>query len=443
MNRPSSWEHVTDRVGSSIAFKLIVIGVVLLALQIPTLMIYSLNRERMETRREAVEEIFAQWSRAQQLSGPVLRIPYLNADRNRDYLAVLPDRLQIRGDLTPEIRYRGIHQAVLYRGDFTVSGDFDLPRDLIAALLPTHATLLPGEAELVFGLSDPKGLSKHHLTVNGENVVVRPGARLGSLFDSGFSIPVAADIVEGKKPLAFAFRLECNGSQRASFLPLGRVTEVELSSRWPDPGFFGAFTPQERKISADGFTARYTVNELNRDFPQSWTGDRSGVEKTEFGVNFFIPADIYLQTNRAVRYSALVILFAMLAFFFAERLTGCRVHPVQYLMAGAAVVLFYVLFLSLGEHLKLFTAYAVAAVAVSGLIGYYSLLIFRRRGPALIEFVAMLFAYAATYVMLQLVDYALLTGTAVLFVLLAVVMTFTGGLNRSRQAGPPMPDRAS
>ncbi|MBS5533167.1 inner membrane CreD family protein, partial [bacterium] len=136
------------------------------------------------------------------------------------------------------------------------------------------------------------------------------------------------------------------------------------------------------------------------------------------------------QTSRSIRYSALVIIFTMLAFFFAERLTRCRVHPVQYLMAGLAVVLFYVLLLSLGEHIPFAMAYGAAALVVSAALGYYSRLIFRRSKPAIVEFIAMLAAYGAVFVMLQLETYALLTGSAALFILLLVLMTLTGNLNR-------------
>ena len=423
MNNENLLPKALNAVRNSTALKLIIIGAIIAVLQIPTLMIYMLNRERANTGREASEEVFAQWGREQTLAGPVLRIPYSAESAGQRYLVVMPDKLAVKGEIDPESRYRGIYQAALYTAKLSFSGSFNLRRDIRGEA----SGLQLDKAELLLGVTDTKGITGREVTVNGREAEVFPGAKLDGVMESGLAIPCPA--ADRSAPVSFDLKLELNGSRGIYFLPAGRETTVALSAPWPSPGFTGKFLPK-REITEDGFTAEYSVGELNRSFPQSWNGGSFNPAEERFGVNFYIPVDIYQQTSRSIRYSALVIIFTMLAFFFAERLTRCRVHPVQYLMAGLAVVLFYVLLLSLGEHIPFAMAYGAAALVVSAALGYYSRLIFRRSKPAIVEFIAMLAAYGAVFVVLQLETYALLTGSAALFILLLVLMTLTGNLNR-------------
>jgi len=400
-----------DRLKHSVTLKLIIIGFIVVILQIPTFMVERLNARREKTGKEAEQEIFSQWGKEQTVGGPI-GIRFNGKDKTFYFL---PKDLTIQGTIRPEIRYRGIFQTVVYAVLLQVTGEF--PAD-------------DGPAAIYFPLSNVKGLVDGKFLLNGVPVNPEAPANLGLPYTTGFAIPIDGRVKPAGSAVKFDFRFILNGSEALKFLPLGRTTRVELSSNWGSPGFIGNFLPQRRMVTPNGFTAEYRINELNRALPQSWVGDRTDLDRESFGVNFYIPGNIYLQTMRATRYSALVIVFTMLAFFFTERLTRCRMHPVQYFMAGLAVVLFYVLLLSLGEHLPFARAYLIAALAVALAIGYYARLIFRKNGPAMVEFLLMLAAYGAVYVMLRMEEFALLTGTATLFVLLVVLMTLTGNLNR-------------
>lgn len=399
-----------ERLRNSVTLKLVIIGIIVVILQIPTFMIERLNTRREKTGKEAQQEIFSQWGKKQTVGGPVL----IQSNPDGDIRTVLPEELTIKGTVRPELRYRGIFQTVTYSASLQFTGKFAQGA---------------GDA-LYFQLSDVKGLADGKFLVNGVAQNAQTPASLKAPYSPGFAIPLNPQMKNADGTVGFDFQLTVNGSEELKFLPLGRTTRVELASDWHSPGFIGDFLPQSRTITQDGFTAEYRINELNRALPQSWTGTRESLDRESFGVSFYIPGNIYLQTMRAIRYSALVIVFTMLAFFFTERLTGCRMHPVQYFMSGLAVVLFYVLLLSLGEHLPFARAYLVAALAVALAIGYYARLIFRKNGPAIVEFLLMLAAYGAVYVMLRMEEFALLTGTATLFVLLIVLMTLTGNLNR-------------
>lgn len=405
------------KIRNSVTLKLAIIGFIVLILQIPTLMIEELNTRREKTGETAQQEIFAQWGKAQVVGGPVLVL----TGGDGKIRTVLPEQLTVKGTVKPELRYRGIFQTVAYSASLQFSGEFKPEKGI-------------SSGGLFFQLSDVKGLAEGTFLVNG---VARNAQTPGSLklpYSPGFAVPLDAAAGQGADgAVAFDFRLTVNGSEKLEFLPLGRSTRIELASDWNSPGFIGAFLPQSRTVTADGFTAEYKINELNRALPQSWLGTGEQIDKEACGVNFYVPGNIYLQTMRAIRYSALVIVFTMLAFFFTERLTRCRMHPVQYFMAGLAVVLFYVLLLSLGEHLPFGVAYLIGSLAVALAIGYYARLIFRRNAPAVVEFLLMLAAYGAIYVMLRMEEFALLTGTATLFVLLIVLMTFTGSLNREKE----------
>ncbi len=419
---------------NSTTLKLLLIGVIVLLLQLPTMMIEQLNTRRITTGKEAQKEIFSQWGKEQTIGGPIL---FFWQDKQKDFY--LPERLSIKGTVTPELRYRGIFQSVTYSSVLHITGEFNLND------LPVGYLYVP--------LSDNKGLVEGEFKINGVsiNAQVMDDSELPNA--NGLLIQLPPEAVYNPEflnesnqnkfqnksnqnkflndgILKFDFQLTVNGSETLNFLPLGRNTAVELTSEWDSPGFIGHFLPQNRTVDPDGFTAEYRINELNRTLPQQWRGSSDKINDESFGVNFYIPSNIYLQTLRAIRYSALVIVFTMLAFFLTERLTKCPMHPVQYLMAGLAVVLFYVLMLSLGEHLPFGAAYFLSAMAVALSIGYYARLIFRRTFPAIVEVLLMLAAYGAIYIMLQMEDFALLTGTVTLFVLLIVLMTFTGNLNR-------------
>ena len=215
------------------------------------------------------------------------------------------------------------------------------------------------------------------------------------------------------------------GSSNINFIPVGKTTQVQMNGAWKSPGFIGSFTPQ---YSSDdkGFSAKWEILHYNRNIPETWTDNElKSFGETSFGVNLVDTLDQYQQNMRSAKYSLMFIALTFVVFFFVEILTGKKIHPIQYLLVGIALILFYSLLLSVSEQINFGKAYLLASIATIGLIAAYAQSIFKNRmhTTILASFLGILYIFL--YVVLQLEDLALLFGSAGLFVILGVIMYFS------------------
>ncbi|WP_054697347.1 cell envelope integrity protein CreD [Desulfosarcina cetonica] len=371
MNLNETLRSATFRIGRSVTFKLLTICVLILILLIPVSMVRSLIRERDWRQEKVVNEINAKWGAAQTLSGPILSVPYHKVIldekgkqiRVTRYLHLLPDALTVTGEVTPHVRYRGIYQAVLYQSRLVIEGRF--PQSLANDNRIPDGELLWEDAFLAIGISDMRGIRERiEGTFGGRSLSMEPGMATRDVLKSGVS--AAVDLSATPSQNGFRFVLNLNGSERLDFIPVGRTNQVSLHSAWPDPSFSGAFLPVERDVTTSGFTAQWNVLHLNRNYPQSWTGGGQNLAESAFGVSLFTPVDIYQKTMRTAKYALMFIVFAFMAFFLAEVMHRQRVHPIQYLLVGLAIIIFYALLLSISEQTTFGLAYLIASVAVIG-----------------------------------------------------------------------------
>lgn len=409
----------------------IIIFVLVLVLLIPASMVESLIYERQSRREEAVSEVSGKWGARQTLAGPFLALPYevvsrddkgKETDRHIEYAYFLPDELKINGDVTPEKRYRGIFEVILYSGKLSLEGSFSQPET--ANLIPSGATVLWDRARLILGIPDLRGLEDQvKLQWNEENKVFDPGVPVPDLVTSGINAPVR---VQAGSPWHFKIDAALKGSGALFFTPVGKITDVSLKSPWSDPSFTGAFLPDQKHISATGFDADWKVLNLNRNYPQQWLQDQQ-VNYTEsaFGVEFLLPVDNYQKSTRSVKYAILFISLTFLTVFFVEMRQRSRVHPFQYALIGLALVIFYTLLVSISEHTSFDAAYLISALMTVGLTGLYARSLFSSNRMALLVGGALSLLYGFLFVVLQQQDYALLIGSFGLFVILAVVMYFS------------------
>ncbi len=427
------------------------------ALVIPLQMIRSLVDERQQRRDAAIAEVTEKWGGAQTIAGPMLTVPYRVTRPDKDGVArttidraqLLPDRLKIEGTLTPSVRHRGIFEVVLYRLDVAAAGSFPPldPRSL--GIAPED--VLFSDAVLSVGLTDTRGIkSRLEVKWDGTAVAFRPGPGGNPLFDAGVHAPIAGlDVRPG--PHSFAFSLTLQGSQTLSLAPLGVETDVSLRSPWPHPSFVGAFLPETRTVAASGFSASWRVSHFGRSYAQQWRLGAGGVEdasarigKSTFGVALFLPADNYQQSTRALKYAVLFIVLTFGAFFLFEVFGELALHPLQYLLVGLALSLFYLLLLSISEHVRFGAAYAAAAVATVLVVTGYCAAILGRRSRAAVIAGLLAGLYGYLFVLLRVEDYALLMGAAALFVILAAVMYLTRHVDwylaSSQPPAPPRPD---
>jgi inner membrane protein len=406
-----------------------------LVLNIPLAMIEGLVFDRQQRGEAAIDEITSRWGGAQTIAGPALVIPFtrFRADAKQDgagkiethHAVFLPRSLQVRGRLQTETRRRGIVAVPVYTLDLSVEGEFG-PAD--AEELGIRGQDMEWErAALSVGISDMHALpGQPQLDWKGRGIAFRPG--LAGLDAARDGIHASVDAGKNGETLRFAFTISLNGSRELMFVPFGEDSRVQLESNYAHPSFQGKWLPARREVSDAGFTADWTVSYLGRGYAQSWiagTGATNAIEASRFGLRLLEPVDHYRMTERSVKYAILFVLLTFLLLWLIEVLAGIRVHPVQFLLVGAALCMFYLLELSLAEHVGFAPAYATASALVVALIGCYSAAVLHNRRRALAVAAACSGLYAYLYFLLANEDYSLLIGSLVLFLILAAVMYFT------------------
>ncbi|MBE2214605.1 MAG: cell envelope integrity protein CreD [Opitutaceae bacterium] len=437
----------------SITLKLVLITVLVGVLHVPLLMVWDTLSQRQRLRDSAVAEIGRTWGGMQTILGPVLAVPYTQQTRVPRQTVVadrvvqteelrevkgtayfLPQRFEAAGALEISERHRGIFRTPVYATELALTGEF---RPDPAALGLEPAALEWAKARVLVSVSDPHALRSTPAWSQGgaEAAFVPSAVRDGGW--GGIEAPAGlADEAGARAP--FACTLSLQGSTRIAVVPVGEANSVALRGAWADPSFDGAYLPAERTVAAEGFSARWATTHFGRAFPSAWIEQpgREGLRAhvlaaSALGVTLATPVDTYRMVERSLKYALLVLTLVFAVYFLIEVTSPVRVHPLQYLMVGAALVLFYLGFLALAEFAPVATAYAAAATVSTALVGGYSWSVLRAGARSLLVTAGLAGTYGYVYFMLQLQDYALLSGTGALFALLAAAMWFTRRLDWS------------
>ncbi len=382
-NDQSFFEKFNAWMRNSLTIRILTIGFMVLILLIPTLMVQDLITEREYRGNDAKNEVSSVWGQVQTLSGPIVSIPYRKHyvnDKNEVYTQIeyahfLPEMLDIKGEIIPEKRHRGIYDVVVYTADLNFSGNFN-GFDFKGWKIEEDE-ILWDKAFLSLGIPDMRGIKENIvLKWNNEEFSFNPGVESTDVIASGISTSIDLSGKKNEDVKKFSFHLNLRGSEEIYFSPLGKMTTVKLHSKWENPSFKGAFLPDNSKITKNDFVANWKVLHLNRNFPQQWLGNLHHVEDAAFGVSLLIPVDHYQKSTRSAKYAIMIIVFTFLVFFFVEVLNKTRIHPIQYLLVGLALIIFYSLLLSISEHLSFNLAYLISAIATISLISFYSHSIF-------------------------------------------------------------------
>jgi inner membrane protein len=439
----------------SLAIKLLVILGLTVLLLVPLAFISGLTNERERHRDEVVKDIAASSANEQQITGPLLVVPYVHTVRTwtddpktgqrvqreteeRGALHFLPERLDVTGKLRTERRFRGIYEARLYTLNGRLAGHFVVPADY--GLPPARLAEYRLEAPtLALGISDVRGIRNDvPLLVNGQPL----------RFEAGSGSAVLGTGLHATVPMAarhdFQLDLTLQGTSALHFTPVARETRVKLASDWPHPSFTGDFLPVERQVTATGFNALWQASFFSTNIQQLLVacaddGACEGFNGRRFSVSFIDPVDHYAKMSRAVNYALLFVTLTFAAFFLFEVLRRLAIHPVQYGLVGIALALFFLLLLSLSEHIGFTRAYVVSAAACVGLLGYYIRHILGgfARGAGFAAGLAAL--YGLLFLLLRMEDYALLVGSLLLFGTLAVVMVLTRHIDWFNVGQRPLP----
>ena len=455
------------------AFKLLVAILVAAALAIPIFMVWFQVYDRRSQSEQATQSITAGWGDPQAMTGPVLVIPYRSTatetvvergqsvTRSRDVireLSLAPEVAELSTDIRPEVRKRSIYEAVVYDARVSGRARFAFPPDLARTGVEAGQMDL-SRAELRFGLSDPRGLGANpRVTVGGRPLRLQPGS--GSSGGRGFFAWIDATGLAGK-PMMVDFAYDFRGNGALSLAPQAGDTRWQVRSSWPHPSFAGDFLPAGRSVNETGFEGTYRVGNLalgrslvttadagsssmiERVPSPSTTaavspgprGDSGAVQTAQ--ISLIQPVDLYSKVDRSVKYGFLFIGFTFLALLMFDVIGGVRVSPVEYLLMGAALVLFFVLLLALAEVIGFTPAYILAAAAIAGLNTAYSAAVLRSWRRAAFIGGLLVGLYAVLYILLSLEAYSLLIGALLLFAALAGVMYATRRIDWGARRGEP------
>ena len=431
---------------------LIVIGL-MLAIGVPLMMIQSTIAERTRFREEAVQSISADSVREQMLVGPLLILPYtesydeeqvidaaskqtklINRIFNRR-LVVFPNELQIQGEIDTYNRHRGIRKVLAYSAQHVISGNFILPKTDIQHEKP-GSVITPGKPFIALGVNDVRGIHDiPKINWNGRQVEFQQGSNLAS-FRSGLHAPLEPADISVPGPVKFTFQLGLDGIERLKFVPVAKNNQVTLRSKWPHPQFNGRFLPlpNARKIDKNGFDAVWNISALATNTQQQLlcieqslkAGDSVASEKLDdFGVALVEPINIYSQADKAIKYGLLFVGLTFAAFFLFELLKQLPIHPVQYTLIELALALFFLLLVSLSEHMQFIHAYATASGACVALIGFYLTHVLRNWMRGFGFGIGLTVLYGVLYGLLNSETNALVMGSLLLFAILSAIMIVT------------------
>ncbi|MGF1727761.1 cell envelope integrity protein CreD [Photobacterium nomapromontoriensis] len=401
-------------------------------LQIPLSMVSDLISERSHRQQEVQDDIARSSSDKQRIIGPFLSVDYIEMVTNEDktyamkrQAFILPDTFDLTAHLESFEKYRGIYQARLYKAKTALKGSFDL-----SALSELRQFDIQ-DVNMVVGISDSRGLIKlDNMTLGGKAIDVIPGTGINQLAQ-GFRTRLDTNQLNASTMLPFDLNFLLQGMGQLQVTPIGKNTTVELSSEWPHPSFIGDYLPISSDISDAGFNAQWASNNFSTNMTQLFgncMSDSSSCyefERRQMGVDLIDPVDHYLKSHRAINYSLLVITLVFASFFLLEMLQARMMHPIQYGFVGLALALFYLLLISLSEHVGFNWAYVISALASTVLLSVYVGGMLKSKKNGLIFGGSLLGLYGLLFGLLLAESYALLMGTLLCFAILSLVMVLT------------------
>ncbi len=444
-----------------LALKILMVLGLTLAILVPLSMIRGVIHERQAYRLDAVRAVTASYAGAQGLAGPVVIVPYVETVdvEERDDRGVLrrvrreverewtwfPTTFAVDGKLLPSTRNRGLHEVRVYELQAKLAARFDF-------LVPADADALAprriGRPRIAWGISDVRGLAgSPALRIDGRSVALEQG---GAGATPGLHATLPPVRAGQRLALASELQLALGGTESLAIAPVGKHNRIAIASTWPHPQFNGAFLPRERHVASGGFRATWDVSSLatgaqaqylaGRRLPDAGAGAGDGAPSgglDAIGISLLDPVNPYTQADRASKYGVLFVLLTFVGFFMFELVKQLRIHPIQYVLVGLALAIFFLLLVGLSEHVAFGVAYVVAAVGCIGLLGYYlaHVLHSRARGAGFAAMLALL--YAALYGLLVSEDNALVLGAGLLFAILAGLMVATRRIDWYRVSAAP------
>lgn len=442
----------------TLLYKILMVIGLTLVIYVPLQMIQSTIAERMQFRTDAVHSIATDSVNEQTVVGPVLVIPYTDEYEEIEEIAdakppktrsiprklnkrlmVFPNDLQIKGTIDTDHRYRGIHRVLVYSGQYLFSGDFALPSKEALSPERPESRLTLGTPFIALSIDDVRGIRNiPKIDWGTQAFEFQQGSQL-SAFKNGLHAPLDPIDLKQAATIKFAFELGLDGIERIRFTPVAKNNQVTLASKWPHPQFGGRFlpSPKARVINENGFSATWSISALATNAQQQLMRRELGLQENGvspaatsetidfFSVGFIEPINIYSQADRAIKYGLLFVSLTFAAFFLFELLKRLPIHPIQYTLVGLALAMFFLLLVSLSEHLHFALAYLIASSACIALIGFYLSFVLRSWKRGFGFGVALTVLYGVLYGLLRSENNALVMGSILLFGVLSAIMIAT------------------
>jgi len=449
----------------SLGVKLIVVCTLVILMAIPAMFISYISYERSNRADEVIREVSERYGGEQYISGPMLVAPYLQMDKferitESGSYVVFADKGKIDfSNIETTIRKRSLFKVPTYNGTGVLQGRFDK----IDTVIPEEGVTIDwSRAKIVVALSDVRGLkedvglllpggeirkfepavfSKSFTHSLGKESVSHDGAIskkyqsygwMPEAYSQAFLSVPAADLIKSETSLDVKVTMEIGGAKRLGLTPFAQSTMVTLSSNWADPGFEGGFPPDNREVTADGFSAEWTVPYLRRGIRAHGKAHRlpalTGGDKV-MTVQFVSMDNPYQTVNRALKYAVMFIGLVFISYFLFEVIVGVRVHPAQYILIGLAQSIFYLLLLAFAERIGFTGAFVISASATVIATAGYAGAVFGHRKYILRAGAVFALVYGLLYTLMRMQDFALMVGALASFTAISGTMYLTRNLD--------------
>ena len=431
--------------------KPLIIFALLLVLLIPIAFIKSLIRDREFYKESAEDSIMEPVGGQPTLEGLVLAVPYEKLVERKDengntvrsvktyYIIEVPEKYELSAQVNPYYLSRGIFNVPVFNADVDVAAEF--PPFRFSQFNIPEKDIRYKDAVLILGIENKKSFTAQPaLQLNGNELKL---ALSDPTDASPFGNAVYYTVNESAVKSGFSLKgkLSVQGGKSLKIVPLAQDNIFDLRSTWSSPSFTGGWLPTERTLGKDGFSAVWNISGLSTVFPRTWKTEsrnrknadaelfvntaKIGLEAEKVVVDFITPVNNYSQAKRCITYALLFLAVPFLAIFLCELWSAVKIHPIQYFLIGIADILFYLLILSISEHLSFKLSYFIATTGVCAVVLFYATAIFHRFKWGLLLSAVQAVSYFLLFGILQSEDYALLIGSIGIFCVVALLMFLT------------------
>lgn len=375
-----------------------VIFMTLLVLLIPLSFLSGIIKDRESYRNEAVHKIASSWGGEQVINTPSMYFTQ-NAGDQVEYKYLPLINYKIGVNIKTETRKKGMFKVPVYTADVIMKGNF----------INLYGSLNGKKITTEFSVKDTTGfISEPEFIINNG----KPAAAHNTKY--------TAALTTNANYIPFEISYKIRGINKIDIRTGGQISRIKIFGNWKDPEFEGNFLPSYKKVEKDSFFGEWSVPQIAA----------SGLQNPYIGVSLLVPVDNYRMADRTLKYAFLFLSLTFLSYFIYEITSkkSQKIHPLQYMLLGGSMLIFYLLLVSISEFMPFLAAYIISALMIISLIGIYTHNVITKRSNLIFSAVIcclLALLYIFLYVLLSLQDFSLLIGSFGLFIIIAAIMYVT------------------